>query len=255
MNENLRTPGTFLRNVSLFNELDEAGFRELERLAQPAVVSRGGFVYAPRDPSDQVYFLRSGRLKISKLTPEGKEWILNLVEPGEMFGETSLAGENNRRDSAEALEDAAFCSVRRDAFLGLAGNNPALSLRLMRVMGERRRQMETRLEWVLFAGVQERLVDLLLDLGRRYGVPAPEGLALHIQLSQKEISQLIGSTRETTSSTLNQLRKGGLILIKRRRLIIRNLEHLERSRRNLTAGGKAPALPHRTHHTPATMGV
>ena len=100
---------------------------------------------------------------------------------------------------------------------------------MLRLVGERRRQMEARVEGVLFAGVNERLLELLIDMGRRYGVPVPEGLALRVQLSQKEIAHLIGSTRETTSSTLNQLRRDGLIFIQRRRLIIRDMDKLERA--------------------------
>jgi CRP/FNR family transcriptional regulator len=198
----------------------------------------------PGDSSDQVYLLRSGRVKICKSTPEGKEWILTLVEPGEIFGELALTGEEARQDTAEAVEDVVLATVRREHVLWLAGRKPTLALRLMKVVGDRRRQMETRVEWVLFAGVHRRLVELLIELAKRYGVPVPEGLALRVQLSQKEIAHLIGSTRETTSSTLNQLRKAGLIFIQRRRLIIRNLDELERSRRTGGNGFKViqPAL-------------
>ncbi len=225
----------FLHRIPLFSEFDDADFRELERLAQLNTVARGGFIYTAGDPSEHIYLLRSGRIKVSKSTPEGKEWILNLIEAGEIFGETSLAGEESRQNAAEALEDAVYCSVRREQFLALVGRKPSLALRLLRLVGERRRQMETRVEWVLFAGVHRRLVELLIDLGRRYGVPAPEGLALRVQLSQKEIAHLIGSTRETTSSTLNHLRKEGLIFIQRRRLIIRSMDNLERARGNGTS--------------------
>ena len=83
----------FLRRVPLFSEFDENDFQELERLAQLGTVTRGGYVFVPGDPSEHVFLLRSGRAKISKSTPEGKEWILTLVEPGDIFGETALAGE------------------------------------------------------------------------------------------------------------------------------------------------------------------
>lgn len=220
----------FLRRISLFSEFQDNDFAELERLVHLASVPRGGFVYVPGDASDQVYLLRTGRVKVARTAPGGKEWILNLVEAGEIFGELALAGEDSRRSTAEALEDVTYCTIRREPFLALAGRRPTVALRMLRLVGERRRQMETRVEGVLFAGVQERLIDLLLEMGRRYGVPGAEGLALRVQLSQKEIAHLIGSTRETTSSTLNQLRRAGLIFIQRRRLIIRDIEKLERAR-------------------------
>src|SRR5690242_2659048 len=166
----------FLRRVPLFSDFEDADFQEVERLAQLQTVSRGSFVYVPGDAAEQVFLVRSGRVKISKSTPEGKEWILNLVEPGEVFGELSLTGEETRQTSAEAVEDTVLACLRREHFLWLAGRKPSLGLRLMRIVGDRRRQMETRVEWVLFAGVYRRLVELLLDLGKRYGVPVPEGL-------------------------------------------------------------------------------
>jgi CRP-like cAMP-binding protein len=217
----------FLRRIPLFTEFQENDFLELERLAHQGTITRGGFAYVPGDPSDQVYFLRAGRVKVARTAPGGKEWILHLVEPGEIFGELALAGEDTRRNAAEALEDVTYCSIRREPFLALAGRRPTVALRMLRLVGERRRLMETRVEGVLFAGVRERLLELLLDMGRRYGVAGPEGLALRVQLSQKEIAHLIGSTRETTSSTLNQLRRDGLIFIQRRRLVVRNLERIE----------------------------
>jgi CRP/FNR family transcriptional regulator len=235
----------FLRRIPLFTEFQDNDFLELERLAHQGAVTRGGFVYVPGDPSDQVYFLRSGRLKVARTAPGGKEWILHLVEPGEIFGELSLAGEDTRRNAAEALEDIVFCSIRREPFLALAGRRPTVGLRMLRLVGERRRLMEARVEGVLFAGVQERLLELLLDMGRRYGVAGPEGLALRVQLSQKEIAHLIGSTRETTSSTLNQLRRDGLIFIQRRRLVIRNLDRIEQILKGAPAPVAAPVAPSR----------
>ena len=233
----------FLRRIPLFSEFEDGDFQEMERLVQLQTVARGSFVYVPGDAGEQVYLLRSGRVKISKSTPEGKEWILTLVEPGEMFGEMALTGEETRQTSAEAVEDSVLASLRREHFLWLAGRKPTLALRLLRVVGDRRRQMETRVEWVLFAGVYRRLVELLLDLGKRYGVPVAEGLALRVQLSQKEIAHLIGSTRETTSSTLNQLRRQGLIFIHRRRLIIRNVDDLERAGRGAATLKSATVAP------------
>jgi len=229
----------FLRRIPLFTEFQDNDFLELERLAHQGTITRGGFAYVPGDPSDQVYFLRSGRVKVARTAAGGKEWILHLVEPCENFGELALAGEDSRRNSAEALEDVAYVSIRREPFLALAGRRPTVALRMLRLVGERRRLMEARVEGVLFAGVRERLLELLLDMGRRYGVAGPEGLALRVQLSQKEIAHLIGSTRETTSSTLNQLRRDGLILIQRRRLVIRNLERIEQ----ILKGVPQPAAP------------
>ncbi len=237
----------FLRRISLFTEFQDNDFLELERLAHQGTVSRGGFVYVPGDSSDQVFFLRSGRVKVARTAPGGKELILHLVEPGEVFGELSLAGEDSRRNSAEALEDISFCSIRREPFLALAGRRPTVALRMLRLVGERRRLMEARVEGVLFAGVRERLLELLADMARRYGIAGPEGLALRVQLSQKEIAHLIGSTRETTSSTLNQLRREGLIFIQRRRLVVRNLDRIDQILKGV------PATPVTHHVATATV--
>src|SRR5258706_9452343 len=86
----------FLRRISLFTEFQDNDFAELERLVHLGSASRGGFVYVPGDPSDHVYFLRQGRVKVARTAAGGKEWILHLVEPGQVFGELALAGEESR---------------------------------------------------------------------------------------------------------------------------------------------------------------
>ena len=154
----------FLRRVPLFSDFHDSDFQELERLCHLGTLARGCFAYVPGDPSDQVFFLRSGRVKVARMAPGGKEWILHLVEPGEVLGELAVAGEDVRRNTAEAVEDVVYASIRREPFLVLAARKPTLALRLLHLVGERRRHMEARVEGVLFAGVQERLVDLLLDL-------------------------------------------------------------------------------------------
>lgn len=210
--------------LALFND-----WTRLDGATQRSNCQRGTVVYAAGDPSDCVFLLKSGAVKIVRSGPDDKRLIAHLVGPGEIFGEMVLLGETPRADSAEVLEDGALWSIPRKAVLEWLRLHPETWQAVAALLGWRLRSLEDAVERMLFCDAEQRVVWLLLELARQYGVPVENGVDLKIELSQKELAHLIGSTRETTSSILNRLRKQGLIRIRRRRLSICSLADLSRA--------------------------
>lgn len=204
-------------------------FREWARLdgvLQRSPCPRGSIIYSPGEPADCIYLLKSGKVKIVRSGSDGKRLIIHLVGPGEIFGETALVGEAYRESFAEVLEDAALSIIPCSAALEWLRLRPEAWHEMAGFLAKRLRSAEGAVERLLFGEVEQRVIRLLLELAKQYGDTGLDGVTLRIELSQREFAHLIGSTRETTSSVLNQLAKRGWIRIRRRRLAICSMDEL-----------------------------
>ncbi len=217
-----------LKQIRLFADLPADTLERLDRVAGMQAVKRRQPIYLPGDLGDAVYLLKSGRVKISRLSPGGKELTLAILEPGEIFGETDALQGAPRDEVAEALEDTVLCIVPRSEFEALLQRTPGLALRLTKLIGLRLRRIESRVEDLVFRDVPTRLAHLLLDLARDLGVEDQRGLLLRARFSHRDLANLIGSTRETVSLTLGEFRREGLVETEGRQMIIRNREGLAR---------------------------
>jgi CRP-like cAMP-binding protein len=207
----------------------EAIGREISKLPGAANLSSlgaGTRLYVPGDPSDHVYLLRSGYVKLYRLGPGGKHCIFGVIEEGQLFGEGALLGEKKRRAAAEVLEKSSVTMVSRDAVLEYAEQNPNFWRAFAPFLGQKVSLLEEQLQWLCFLDVEQRLARLLLKWVRAEHPAQENGLEPQIRLSQKELAGLVGATRETTSSALNRLQRAGCVEIGRRRLMIRSIEKL-----------------------------
>ncbi len=214
-----------------FNFLDTMTHEEMESLSEMVVnneVKKKQPIYLAGDPSENLYFLKEGRVKITRIDESGKEFTLTLLEPGEIFGELGLFDDSPRETTAVALEDSIICLMKRQDFEKYAAQKPDLSLKLTKLMGLRLRQIENRIEELLFRDVPSRLARLLLRLVDQHPRQTKQGVRINIKLSQQELANLIGATREMTSMVLNSFKKQGLINVEAKYIYIMNRNQLEK---------------------------
>jgi CRP/FNR family cyclic AMP-dependent transcriptional regulator len=216
----------YLKGYELFQDLTEFELHTLGKVSQPTLVPKREFVYTPDQPSDRVYMLKKGRVRITKLSETGKHFTLVILEPGDIFGEEAVLGGAYRRYYAEVLDDAHICAIDRKAFESVIANNPKISLRLAKIVEQRLEDVQDTLETIVFYDVQTRLARLLLKLSDLHGQAAGEETRIGIKLTHEDIASLIGSTRETTSKILNEFRSLGWIDIRNRHIYIRNAKAL-----------------------------
>ncbi len=171
--------------------------------------------------------MQQGRVKISRLSEDGREATLTLVGPGEFFGEECLLDATTRETIAEVLEPAQTLRVPREELIPALQSHPPFAVAVARLMNGRRRVAETRVEEMAFKTVRSRLAALLARLARSHGSSAPGGILLDLSLAHQDLAGQIGSTRETTTLTLNEFRRGGLLRIDHCRILIRDLGGLE----------------------------
>lgn len=217
-----------LQRTQLFERLSREDLALLELGSRVKAFAPKQLVYLPQDQADAVLLLASGRVKLYAVTPDGKQALLTLVDPGELFGSLPLSDAPRREEFAEAMEHSTILLIPASNFSRLVERNPTLSLALHKLAGLRLRRLERRLKYLLFRSNRDRLVALLLELVEQYPVRKPEGLEIGLKLSHQELSGLIGSTRESVTVSLGELQNLNLLTIERRRVILRDLPALAR---------------------------
>lgn len=210
----------YLQRINLFKEIPPDEMEELARVTRMELAKKKQTIFFPGESSQQVYLLKTGRVKISRISEEGREVTLALLEPGEIFGELEILEGSPRDTIAEAMEDSQMCVIQKEQFLSLIRKKPELSFRLTKLIGFRMRQIESRVEDLVFRDVPSRLAHLLLQLSEDYGKATPEGILLNIKITHQDMANLIGSIRETVSAVLGGLKKDGLISFDGRKIIL-----------------------------------
>src|SRR6266498_2845100 len=183
-------------------------------------------IYLPGDRAQAVHFLTNGRIKISKVTRDGKELTLAYRTEGDFFGEPCMLDGGPREEMAEAMDASTTVEIPRDLLDGLLKTDGHASYRFARALIARRKDLETRVEQLIFKDVGAKLAELLLNLGQEHGLVHEHGTAVGLKITHQEMANLIGSTRETVSLTLSQFKRKGLIQTEGRRVILSDMEGL-----------------------------
>src|SRR4051812_15536867 len=217
----------YLKKIPLLADLAPEKLATLAETVELLEVRRRQVVYLPGDPGQSVYFVNGGRVKISKVTRDGKELTLAYRGPGEIFGELALIDGGPREEMAEAVENAIITELDRGEFEKLLQSQGMVGYRLTKVFAQRRREIENKIENLVFKDVNSKLAQLLLRLGTEYGVDDARGTLVALKITHQEMANLIGSTRETVSLTLSQFKRKGLIHTDGRKVILTDPEGLK----------------------------
>lgn len=219
----------YLKKTDLFECLDQEEMQRINEMTRMDEVPKNQPIYFPGQRSDMVYMLKKGRVKISRHTPEGKKLTLALLEPGEIFGELSLTGEGERTTSAETVEKSLICAASKEQFQDILDDHPELALEVTRIIGDRRRKIESRLEQLIFRDASVRMAIILLDMFENHAEESEDGEDPWISFSHQELADLTGLTRPTTTNLLNEFQEKGMIELGRRKIFLKDLPALTRA--------------------------
>jgi CRP-like cAMP-binding protein len=168
-------------------------------------------LYQSGDPADRVYFVKEGHLKIYRRGHFGQKITLAILSPGEVFGELALSAGKIHEQEVEALETSLVCSMTAKDFQALLDLKPALAFRVIQNLGEQRRMLERKIANLVFKDVPARLAEALLEWAHGGGQPCAHALALDLVITQQDLADLIGATRQVVNATLKQFQRRGLI--------------------------------------------
>ena len=219
----------FFAQVPVLNALSEETQKRLERTAEQRQYRRRQVIHFPDQPGDFIYLLCSGRVKIARVSDQGREVTLHLIEGPELFGETGLVEANLPYElMAETLEDSLVAVFRRSDVLAGLTASPQAVLEMLKLMSIRRSQAEAQVADLVFLEVPKRLAKLLLYLHETGSSKGSRGgLLAKAKLTHQELANMIGSTRETTTLILNDFKRQGFVDFQGRRIVLRNRASLE----------------------------
>ena len=210
-----------LRKLDIFNGLTEADLQKMLDSARQRSYNAGQYIFMQGDPTEAMYVLKSGRVKLIQVTPDGQQVLLRLINPWDLFAVVALIEKSNYPISAEAVEDCQVIYWPKPVLMELVKQIPALSLNAMHLMAERLQEYQDRFRELSTERVERRVARAILRLANQTGRLVPEGVLIDLPLTRQDLAEMTGTTLFTVSRILSQWEQQGLVISGREKIIIR----------------------------------
>lgn len=217
----------YLENFNLFKTVGMGRLKALEELTCMINCDRNKEFIFDGDLTQNVFFLKEGKVKIVAYNNDGTEYIKSILKPGEIFGKIPYLPDSGKNEYAKTLSDTVLCYMPADKFKELMQSDFELHTQVLKFVGLRLKKLERKVHSLSFKDSKHRIVDLLIDFANDYGRKIGEEYFIEQPLSHKDIASLTANSRQTVTKILNELRKENLIDFNRRKLIVRNLKALK----------------------------
>lgn len=210
----------FIKKLPIFTDLSP---EEAESVGQLTIVRKyrkNMIIFMEGEPGEALYFLLSGKVKISKLVEDGREQILHILQAGDIFAEVVLIDRGSYPATAEVIEEAQVGMLRNDDVENLIRTNPDIALKILKVMSQRLRQAQIQVRDLALRDTYGRLASMLLILAKDHGCSGDNGVKIDLSLSRQELANLIGTSRETVTRILSDFKRSKVIDIDKQEIVI-----------------------------------
>jgi CRP-like cAMP-binding protein len=211
-----------LRKTALFASLTEAEMRGLCARVCKRHFGQGELLFNEGDPCSGLFLVASGKIRIFKLSPSGREQVLAVEGPGSSFAELPVFDGGNYPASASALEDAEILFISRKDFQNFCREHPDVALKVIAVVGSRLRRLVGIIEDLSFTTVRHRLIALILRLAQATGTASKEGIRVELTKTHQDLAAELGTVRELVSRNLSRLQAEGFLEVDGRRIIVKD---------------------------------
>jgi len=215
-----------VRKAPLFTALDDASAASLRASMSGVKLNRGQTLFKEGDAGDRLFVVVDGKLKLGTTSNDGRENLLSILGPGDMFGELSLFDPGPRTATATAVVDSKLLALANDQVIGWVKEHPQVSLQLLGRLAQRLRKANDVLNDLVFADVPGRVAKAIIELGERFGTKKNDGLHVNHELTQEELAQLVGASRETVNKALADFATRGWVKLEPRAVIVLDYERL-----------------------------
>ncbi len=220
-----------LRATPLFAGLDDRAWQALAARLGSRRLRRGETLFTEGDPGDALHVVVEGKVKISRTAADGRENVIAVLGPGDLLGELSLFDAQPRAATATAVTDTALATLAEDDFRDWLGAHPGVALDLLRALATRLRQTNEAMGDLVFTDVPGRLAKTLLALAGKFGRDGSDGVVVAHDLTQEELAQLVGASRETVNKALADFAGRGWLRIEGRAVVLLDRDRLARRAR------------------------
>lgn len=216
----------YFESVNLYRILCPHKVKNMAETHKFLTFKRDQFIYMPEESSTHIYMIVNGRVRLGHYLDNGEEVITAILTQGEIFGELAMAGEDKRRDFAQAMDNATICPLTTAQLKELMYGDKELSFKILKLIGLRIMKLERKLELLVFRDARTRIVEFLRDTAAWKGVKVGFETMIPTRLTHKDIASLTGTSRQTVTTILNDLKDKNLINFNRKQILIRDLDKL-----------------------------
>lgn len=219
-----------LRAIPLLAELDPSELARVAAVSRVRSYSGREAVVTQGEPAEALFAIVHGRLKVVSCGPDGRDTVLGIMAEGEVFGEVALIDGGTRSATVTTIEPCELLVIEREPFLELLQRSPRISVKLLAVLAKRLRRLSQRSEDAAFLDVPSRLARSLLDLASRFGERRERSsdICISLKLSQQELGDLVGATRESVNKHLSDWTRQGFVRLQAGRMIIADIDSVRR---------------------------
>lgn len=211
----------------LFAALDDETSLSLRQTMHEVRLKRAQVLFAEGDQGDRLYVIIEGKIKLGRTSGDGRENLLAVLGPGEMFGELSLFDPGPRTATATSVGDSMLIGLGSDALQPWLRQHPEVASQLLRALARRLRRTNESLADLVFSDVPGRVAKALLDLAARFGQRTDHGLLVAHELTQEELAQLVGASRETVNKALADFAGRGWLRLEARAVVLLDPQRLQ----------------------------
>lgn len=215
----------------LFSGLDEAAASALLELTERGTFKRGQVIFTEGDPGDKLYVVTSGKIKLSRTSHDGRENLLAVLGPGEIIGEISFFDPGPRTASAITVSETEVLSLAHAHLGPFLEQNSGASVAMLGALAHRLRRTNDSVADLVFTDVPGRVAKALLDLAERFGTQDGSGVLVQHELTQEELAQLVGASRETVNKALADFASRGWLRLEARAVRLLEVERLRKRAR------------------------
>ncbi len=215
----------------LFASLDSEAASALRSSMTEQSTPRGTVIFSEGEIGDHMYVIVEGKVKLGHASPDGRESLMAVLGPGEIFGELSLFDPGPRTATATALTDARILALGNTSLHPWLAGRPEVAEALLAALARRLRRTNDALADLVFSDVPGRVAKALLDLADKFGEVTPEGLLVKHDLTQEELAQLVGASRETVNKALADFAQRGWLRVDQREVLLLSIDRLARRAR------------------------
>lgn len=202
----------YLKQIPIFAALPESQLRPINAVTTVRTVRKGQVIFLEGEPGEGFHYVKSGKVKIVKVADDGREHIIKILNPGDLFAEVMLFNNHSYPATAIAVDDSTVGVIRNADLETLVLNNNLLALQLIKELSQRLLYAQQKIKNLALDDVAARTAETLLRLARDYGRLNSQGvIVINLDLSRQDFASLVGTTRETASRQLSLLKKEGII--------------------------------------------
>ncbi|MCX7793862.1 MAG: Crp/Fnr family transcriptional regulator [Thermodesulfovibrionales bacterium] len=213
--------------IELFKEISERDLLEIEKSSSRETFKKKETIFSEGEPSEWLYILTKGKVKITKLSYEGKEIILEIIKAPDFFGGLAVMKGFPYPASAVAMEDSEAIKVPREVFLKLVEKYPSIYKAMLSLLIERVKVTQETLKNVALERVETRIASALLRLSEKYGRPEEDGILLDLRITKQELADMVGTTVETAIRVMSRFKKSGYLNERDGKILLKDIKKLK----------------------------